>query len=135
MIGRVDPAHKVNPDYIYLVGSNRLSSELHEISEKVNDTFTKFDLDYTYNDEDHPDRIYYRSDHWNFAKNNVPIIFYFNGTHEDYHKATDTIDKIEFELMEKRTKLVFHTAWEVANRDESIAVDVLPNDLEIDKTK
>ncbi|MDH5476696.1 MAG: M28 family peptidase, partial [Cyclobacteriaceae bacterium] len=79
MIGRIDPEHEDNTNYVYLVGSDRLSSELHEISEKVNDTFTQFDLDYTYNKEDHKDRIYYRSDHWNFAKNNVPIIFYFNG--------------------------------------------------------
>jgi len=123
MIGRIDPAHESNPNYVYLVGSNRLSTELHEISEKVNETYTQFDLDYTYNDEDHPDRIYYRSDHWNFAKNNVPIIFYFNGVHADYHKPTDTIDKIEFELLTKRAQLVFHTAWVLANRDQRPVVD------------
>ena len=75
------------------------------------------------NDENHPDRIYYRSDHWNFAKNNVPIIFYFNGTHADYHKPTDTIEKIEFDLMTKRAQLVFHTAWVLANRDQRIVAD------------
>jgi len=123
MIGRIDPEHEDKPNYVYLVGSDRLSTELHEISEKVNETFTKFDLDYTYNDESHPDRIYYRSDHWNFAKNNVPIIFYFNGTHADYHKPTDTIEKIEFELMTKRAQLVFHTAWVIANRDQRIIAD------------
>ncbi len=125
MIGRIDPEHKENPNYVYLVGSDRLSTELHEISEKVNETYTQFDLDYTYNDENHPDRIYYRSDHWNFAKNNVPIIFYFNGVHEDYHQPSDTIDKIEFDLMTKRTKLVFHTAWVLANRDQRPTVDKL----------
>lgn len=125
MIGRIDPEHKENPNYVYLVGSDRLSTELHEISEKVNETYTQFDLDYTYNDENHPDRIYYRSDHWNFAKNNVPIIFYFNGVHEDYHQPSDTIDKIEFDLLTKRTKLVFHTAWVLANRDERPTVDKL----------
>ena len=123
MVGRIDPSHEEKPNYVYLVGSNRLSTELHDISEKVNETFTQFDLDYTYNDESHPDRIYYRSDHWNFAKNNVPIIFYFNGTHADYHKPTDTIEKIEFDLMTKRTQLVFHTAWVIANRDQRIIVD------------
>ncbi len=123
MIGRIDPEHEDKPNYVYLVGSDRLSSELHQISEKVNETFTQFDLDYTYNDESHPDRIYYRSDHWNFAKNNVPIIFYFNGTHDDYHQPTDTIDKIEFELMTKRAQLVFHTAWVLANRDQRIVAD------------
>jgi len=125
MIGRIDPGHKENPNYVYLVGSDRLSTELHEISEKVNETYTQFDLDYTYNDEDHPDRIYYRSDHWNFAKNNVPIIFYFNGVHEDYHQPSDTIDKIEFDLLTKRTKLVYHTAWVLANRDQRPTVDKL----------
>lgn len=135
MIGRIDEAHEENSDYIYLIGSDKLSKELHNVSEQMNSKYTKLDLDYKYNDDDDPNRFYYRSDHYNFAKNNIPIIFYFNGTHPDYHKATDTIEKIEFELMEKRTKLVFHTAWEVANRDESISVDILPNDLEIDKTK
>ena len=123
MIGRVDPEHKDNPDYVYLVGSDRLSSELHQISEKVNETYTKLDLDYTYNDEAHPDRIYYRSDHWNFAKNNVPIIFYFNGVHEDYHQPTDTVDKIDFDMLKKRSELVFYTAWMLANRDQRIVVD------------
>ena len=125
MIGRIDQEHKDNPNYIYLVGTDRLSTELHEISEKVNETYTKFDLDYTFNDENHPDRIYYRSDHWNFAKNNIPIIFYFNGIHEDYHQPTDTIDKIEFELLTKRTKLVYYTAWVLANRNDRLVVDKL----------
>jgi hypothetical protein len=126
MIGRIDPAHEDKPDYIYLVGADRLSSELHEISERTNATYTKLELDYTYNDENHPDRIYYRSDHWNFAKNGIPVIFYFNGVHADYHKPTDTIEKIEFEAMLKRTHLVFYTAWELANRDKRPVVDKEP---------
>ena len=123
MIGRVDPKHKDNPKYVYLVGSDRLSTELHEISEKVNETFTQLELDYTYNDENHPDRIYYRSDHWNFAKNNIPIIFYFNGVHEDYHRPTDTVDKINMDIYAERTRLVFYTAWVLANRTERITLD------------
>ncbi len=123
MIGRIDPEHEGNPDYVYLVGSDRLSTQLHEISEATNSTYTQLELDYKYNDEAHPDRIYYRSDHWNFAKNNVPIIFYFNGVHPDYHKPTDTIEKINFDVLKKRTDLVFHTAWELANREERITVD------------
>jgi Zn-dependent M28 family amino/carboxypeptidase len=89
----------------------------------VNTKYTNIELDYTYNDENDPNRFYYRSDHYNFAKNNIPIIFYFNGTHEDYHKATDTPDKIEYDLLENRTRLVFYTAWELANRDEAVRVD------------
>lgn len=123
MVGRVDDAHSENSDYIYVIGSDKLSQELHDLSERVNDTYTKIELDYTYNDENDPNRFYYRSDHYNFAKNNVPIIFYFNGTHPDYHRPTDTIEKIDFETMEKRARLVFHTGWEIANRAERIKVD------------
>jgi Zn-dependent M28 family amino/carboxypeptidase len=125
MVGRFDPQHKDNQEFVYLVGSDKLSTELHELSEKANDTFTDLTLDYTYNDEKHPDRIYYRSDHWNFAKNGIPIIFYFDGIHEDYHKPTDTIDKIEFDLLQKRASLVYYTAWVLANRDERLVVDKL----------
>lgn len=135
MIGRIDDAHKNNPEYVYLIGSDKLSSELHEISESVNATYSKLELDYTYNAPNDPNRFYYRSDHYNFAKNNIPVIFYFNGTHEDYHKPTDTVDKIEFELLQKRTQLVFHTAWELANREGRIAVDVQPSNPEIKRQK
>lgn len=123
MVGRVDDAHAENSDYVYLIGSDKLSTELHELSEKMNKTYTNLELDYTYNDENDPNRFYYRSDHYNFAKNNVPIIFYFNGTHPDYHKPTDTVEKIDFETMEKRARLVFHTGWEIANRADRIKVD------------
>ena len=84
------------------------------------------DLDYTYNDENDPNRFYYRSDHYNFAKQGVPIIFYFNGTHEDYHKVTDTPDKINYPMLAKRAQLVFLTAWELANREDRIIVDKAP---------
>nr|WP_304157466.1 M28 family metallopeptidase [Mesonia mobilis] len=123
MIGRIDPKHEDNPNYIYLIGSDKLSTQLHELSEEVNNKYTQFDLDYTYNDENDPNRFYYRSDHYNFAKHNIPVIFYFNGTHADYHQPTDTPDKIEYDLMARRAQLIFYTAWEVANRDERLVVD------------
>jgi Zn-dependent M28 family amino/carboxypeptidase len=123
MIGRIDPPHEANPNYIYLIGSDKLSSELHAISEKANETYVKLNLDYKYNDPNDPERIYYRSDHYNFAKHGIPVIFYFNGVHADYHKATDTVEKINFDMLVKRTKLVFHTAWDVANRDKRPVVD------------
>jgi Zn-dependent M28 family amino/carboxypeptidase len=125
MIGRIDPDKKDNPNYVYLIGSDKLSQELHDVSEAVNEKYINLELDYKYNDENDPNRFYYRSDHYNFAKNNIPIIFYFNGVHEDYHKHTDTPDKIEYELMAKRARLIFQTAWEVANRDERITADKL----------
>jgi len=121
MVGRTDPKRvSDNPNYVYLIGSDRLSTELHEISEEVNKATVNIDLDYTYNAHDDPNRFYFRSDHYNFAKNNIPVIFYFNGTHDDYHKPTDTVEKIEFDLMETRARLIFATAWELANRAERI---------------
>ena len=124
MIGRVDPKREdKDRNYLYLIGSDKLSTELHDISEEVNKTYTNIKFDYTYNDENDPNRFYYRSDHYNFAKNNIPIIFYFNGTHDDYHRPSDTPDKIEYDLLENRTKLVFHTAWELANREKAIVAD------------
>ena len=124
MIGRIDPKHKNNLErYIYLIGTNLLSSELHEISESTNKNTTKLYLDYKYNYIDQSECIYYRSDHFHFVKNNIPAIFYFNGIHQDYHKPTDTAEKIEYELLKDRIKLIFFTAWELANRNESIEVD------------
>jgi Zn-dependent M28 family amino/carboxypeptidase len=123
MIGRIDPKHENKGNYLYLIGSDKLSTELHSISEAINEKYFQFEFDYTYNDDNDPKRFYYRSDHYNFAKNNIPVIFYFNGTHADYHKPTDTPDKIEYDLLETRTQLIFHTAWELANREERIVVD------------
>jgi Zn-dependent M28 family amino/carboxypeptidase len=123
MIGRVDPKHESNGNYIYLIGSDKLSTDLHNISEATNKKYTYLNLDYTYNDENDPNRYYYRSDHYNFAKNNVPVIFYFNGSHADYHRPSDTPDKIAYDLLETRSRLVFYTAWELANRDQRIVVD------------
>ena len=123
MVGRIDDRHTNNRNYVYLIGSDKLSTELHELSEAMNAKYTKIDLDYKYNDESDPNRFYYRSDHYNFAKYNVPIIFYFNGTHADYHKDTDTPDKINYDLLQNRARLIFHTAWEIANRENRLIVD------------
>ena len=126
MIGRIGDFH-TDPNYVYLIGSDMLSTELHNISEAVNEEYVGLDLDYTFNKEDDPNRYYYRSDHYNFAKNNIPVIFYFNGIHEDYHKVTDTVEKIDFKKIETITRLVFLTAWQLANRDERIVVDKKEN--------
>ena len=123
MIGRVDDRHQDNPDYVYLIGSDKLSTELHNLSEEVNKKYVNIKLDYKYNDDEDPNRFYYRSDHYNFAKFGVPVIFYFNGTHQDYHGLGDTPDKINYELLQRRTRLIFHTAWEVANREYRLYVD------------
>lgn len=123
MIGRSDPQHKSSAPYVYVIGSDKLSAELHALSENVNKTYYNLVFDYTYNDQNHPDRLYYRSDHWNFAKKNIPIIFYFDGIHEDYHKVSDEVGKIEFDLLTKRTQTVFYTAWEIANRENRLTLD------------
>lgn len=126
MIGRVDSKHKDNPNYIYVIGADRLSTELHAINETANSTYTQLELDYTYNAESDPNRYYYRSDHYNFAERGIPAIFYFSGTHEDYHRPSDKIDKINFQKMTQVARLIFYTTWELANRDTRIVVDVLP---------
>jgi len=124
MIGRIDEAHRDNEKYVYLIGSDKLSTDLHELSEKANASYTNLALDYTYNDPKDPNRFYYRSDHYNFAKNQIPVIFYFSGVHEDYHQPTDTPDKILYDKHATITQLVFHTAWEIANREERLPVNV-----------
>jgi hypothetical protein len=123
MIGRRDTLHPATNNYIYVIGSDRLSSELHTINEEVNTKFTKLALDYKYNDRNDPERIYFRSDHYNFAKKGIPSIFFFNGIHADYHLPSDTPDKIEYDALAKRAQLAFALAWELANRKERIKVD------------
>lgn len=123
MVGRVDEKYTDNPEYIYVIGSDRLSTDLHKINENVNQKYTQLTLDYTYNSEDDPNRYYYRSDHYNFAKNGIPSIFFFNGVHKDYHRVTDTVEKINFGKMETVGRHIFHLLWELANRDEKIKVD------------
>jgi Zn-dependent M28 family amino/carboxypeptidase len=123
MIGRVDNAHSSNPDYVYLIGSDRLSQDLHDISEAANQEYINMNLDYTFNAKSDPNRYYYRSDHYNFARENVPVIFYFNGVHEDYHAPTDTPDKINYPLLQRRAQLIFVTAWELANAETRPALN------------
>ena len=124
MIGRIDENHAPDSNYVYIIGSDKLSTELHEINERINKTYSGLELDYTYNDENDPNRFYYRSDHYNFAKNNIPVIFYFTGVHEDYHQPTDTVDKIMFQKTEKIARQIFYVAWELSNREKRIVVDV-----------
>jgi len=123
MIGRTDKKYADNPNYIYVIGSDRLSTDLHNINEEVNQKYSQITLDYTYNDENDPTRYYFRSDHYNFARKGIPAIFYFSGVHEDYHMIGDTADKIMFDKVQKVGRQIFHTTWELANRDKRIVVD------------
>jgi hypothetical protein len=127
MIGRTDTERLMADtlNYVYVVGDDKLSSELKPISEGVNTKYTKLVLDYKFNDPKDPNRIYYRSDHFNFAAKGVPIIFYYDGMLKaDYHKPSDTPDKINYPLLAKRAQLVFHTAWEMANRENLLKRDI-----------
>lgn len=123
MIGRIDAEHEGKPDYVYVIGSDRLSTELHDINEQANAKHVGLELDYKYNAPDDPNHFDERSDHYNFAERGIPAIFYFNGVHPDYHKPTDTPDKINTELLAKRARLAFYTAWEIANRPARLLVN------------
>ena len=142
MIGRNDPLHDRDDDYLYLIGSDILSQDLHDISVSINEKYSKLDLDFRYNDpmlkvyergRHYANRYYYRSDHYNFAKNDIPVIFYFSGTHEDYHLPTDTVEKINYPLLTKRARFIFHTLWELANREDRIKLNSSKKYLNINK--
>ncbi len=126
MIGRIDDIYKTDPNYIYVIGSDKISKDLDTIVRDVNDKFTHLKLDYTHNDENDPNRYYYRSDHYNFAVHGIPVVFYFNGTHADYHQPTDTYDKINFERLITVAKLAYHTAWSVADKPERLRITKKP---------
>ena len=123
MIGRRDDKHKNSNNYVYVIGADRLSTDLDVICKAVNKTYLNLELDYTYNDPNDPNHFYERSDHYNFAKYGIPSVFLFNGVHDDYHQATDDVDKIEFDALTKRAQLAFVIAWEIANRNDRIVVD------------
>jgi hypothetical protein len=123
MIGRRDEIHPNTNNYVYIIGANRLSSDLDFVCAIMNQKYVNLDLDYRFNDPKDPNHFYERSDHYNFAKHGIPAVFFFNGVHADYHKKTDEPDKIEYDALAKRAQLAFVTAWELANRKDRIVVD------------
>ena len=127
MVGRIDTERQKDDtlNYVYVIGHNKLSSDLQGINEGANNKNTQLVLDYKFDDPNDPEQIYYRSDHYNFAKKGVPILFFYDGMLKaDYHKPTDTIDKINFELYKKRVQMIFYTAWEIANRNDMLKRDI-----------
>jgi hypothetical protein len=96
----------------------------HKSVDSINKLYINIITDRKYNDPKDPNRLYYRSDHYNFAAKGVPIVFFFDGIHKDYHKPSDTPDKINYDLHEKRTRLVFFLAWEAANRNNLFVRDI-----------
>jgi len=126
MIGRTGGVYQKDKDsanYVFVIGDDKLSSDLRPISEN-NNKYTKLKLDYRYNDLNDTHYYYYRSDHYNFATRGVPIIFYTDGEHADYHKTSDTMEKINYALLARRAQLVFYTAWEMANMDRMLKRDI-----------
>jgi hypothetical protein len=108
---------------IYIIGSDKISTEFHKLNEQTNKDTEKMRFDYLYNDENHPQRFYYRSDHYNYGKHGIPIIFYFTGVHRDYHQTTDDVEKIDFTKMERINRLIFAFGWRVANLDHRPVLD------------
>ena len=123
MIGRRDAEHSTTNNYVYVIGADRLSTDLHSITVAQNEKYTHLDLDFKFNDPKDPNHFYERSDHYNFAKNGIPAVFLFNGVHEDYHQKTDEPNKIEYDALAKRTQLAFVVAWDLANRENRPVVD------------
>jgi hypothetical protein len=123
MIGRIDEANAGNPDYIYIIGGKIISSGLQETLERANEMSVNLELSDRFNDLNDTFQFYRRSDHWNFGRLGVPFIFYFNGTHADYHRPSDEIEKIDFEALKKRTQLIFMTASLLSNADDRPIVD------------
>lgn len=126
MIGRMDKKYDdlKNPNYVYVIGSDKISTQLDSILKRSNKESENIILDYTYNDDKDPNQFYRRSDHYNFAKNGVPIVFFFTGVHADYHQVTDTVDKILFDRMERIVRMIYYTGWKVANIKGGLAKNV-----------
>ena len=123
--GDTKPANAMlsGPDEIYVIGSKMMSTELASWSEGVNGAYLNLKFNYHYDDPADTERLFYRSDHYNYAKMGIPIIFYFDGIHEDYHKPSDTADKIDYQKMEKVTRTIFILASEIANNQKRPVVD------------
>lgn len=118
------------PDEIYVIGSKLMSTELGELSERVNRAYLGLSFNYRYDDAGDPERLFFRSDHFNYARRGVPIIFYYDGVHEDYHRPSDTVDKIDFRKLERVSRTIYVTAAEIANAPTRPRIDKqLPREL------
>jgi hypothetical protein len=126
MIGRMDKKYEElkNPNYVYVIGSDKISTQLDSLLKLSNKESENITLDYTYNDDKDPNQFYRRSDHYKFAERGIPVVFFFTGVHDDYHKVTDTVDKILFERMERIVRLIYYTGWKIANNKRGLAKNV-----------
>ena len=121
----VDMIGRNAPDSLFIIGSGRISSDLDAVIREQAEA-AGIMLDYTYDAPDHPERLYYRSDHYNYAQYGIPVAFFFAGLHPDYHRPSDEIDKIDFGKIERVSELLYRVAWQLANRPEPPARDRLP---------
>lgn len=138
MIGRSKKVGDTNPknaelsgeNEIYVIGSKMMSTQLGAITDSVNSSYLKMNYNYKYDDPNDPNRFFFRSDHFNYAVKGIPIVFWFDGVHEDYHGAGDHPDKIDYVKMEKVTRTIFLTMWELGDAKTRPAVDKqLPKEL------
>jgi Zn-dependent M28 family amino/carboxypeptidase len=138
MIGRSRRADDANPknknltgeQEIYVIGSEMMSSKLGAVTKSINDSFLKLNYNYKYDDPKDTNRFFFRSDHFNYAINGIPIVFWFDGVHEDYHGTDDEAEKIDYAKMERVSRTIFLTMWEIADLKERPAVDKqLPKEL------
>jgi Zn-dependent M28 family amino/carboxypeptidase len=120
MIGRTDFKHQAQDRYVYSIGSEKLKPALKQLNEKVNQDCCQIDLDYFYDRPDDTEHLYERSDHYNFAKNGVPVIFYFSGLHPDYHGVNDDVSRIEWQKFEDRSKLIYNLVWQLTRKRTSL---------------
>ncbi len=120
MVGRADSIHAADSNYVYVIGSNRISTKLDSLLQVANSQHHPMALDYTYNDPNDPQRLYERSDHYNFAKHGVPVAFFFSGLHPDYHKSTDDIEKINLDVLYWRMMLVYRLANQIMAYPEKL---------------
>jgi hypothetical protein len=124
MVGRNRDDQISEANTVYLVGSDRISSELHQINREANLALAQpMKLDYELNDPGELEQFYYRSDHYSYAAKGIPIIFFTTGLHPDYHANTDEVSKIEFPKMTRIAQLVYETGARVANLDHVPARD------------
>jgi hypothetical protein len=114
MVGRTDFKHHRKPEYCYLI-TGKSDKQLRQTIEVANQKSVKLSIDYRYDSENDPSQFYYRSDHYNFAKQGIPIAFFMDGEHPDYHQPSDSAEKINYNVLQKRATLVFQTAWMMAN--------------------
>ena len=119
----VDMVGRESEDSIFCIGASKISSELGKIVESANSETTNFTLNYRFDDPKDPQRLYYRSDQIHYAKNGIPIVFFYDYMKKDYHKPSDTVDKINFPKMVKMTELIYAITQKISNQDHKLSVD------------